>query len=97
MNTAFGFPCPFNVRPRLSEVAPGRRKIPGRMVVPFPITLPKVESVIAALNVLYAKRRSAAHCVLAPSPSCITPFTFPKLVLEPLFVPTLPVRCVRYL
>ncbi len=35
--------------------------------------------------------------MLAPSPSCMIPFTFPKLVLEPLFVPTLPVRCVRYL
>ena len=37
--------------------------------------------------------KSAAHCALAPSPSCITPFTFPKAVLEPLFVPTLPVSC----
>ncbi len=31
------------------------------------------------------------HCALAPSLSCITPFTFPNPVLEPLLVPTLPV------
>jgi len=41
---------------------------------------------------LQATNKSAAHFALAPSASCITPFTFPNAVLEPLLVPTLPVR-----
>ena len=98
IKTASGFPSAFKVRPKFSDASPGIKYIPALRVVSFPITGFKRVSVgIAALSELYALSKSIAHCPLAPSPSCITPFTFPKLVLEPLFVPTLPVRCVRYL
>jgi hypothetical protein len=98
IKTAFGLFLASRVRVKLREVAPGNKYVPAKRVESLPNTgFIMVESGIAALKKLYASNKSAEQVLLAPSPSCITPFTFPKPVLDPEFVPTLPVRWVRYL
>ena len=97
IKTALGSPCASNVKLKFNDVAPGKRYVPALSVESFPnIGFVIDESGIAALKKLYAKSKSPAQVLLAPSPSCITPFTLPKPVLEPEFEPTLPVKWVRY-